>query len=141
MGFFDSSSSETNNYDERFVLDPTDGSIALGQSGDSSTLSSPGSFALGSAGEFNVAGLTIQNFDPAILKEAYAALDKTNSAIDKFIGDLFSAADSASNKSYELAEKSAERAVDAATGQTYDITELAAWAGVLGFAWLVFKGK
>ncbi len=136
MGFFDSSESTTisQTYDERFVLDSS-GGVSAGQSGDNSVLSTPGSFAVGEIGSFQAAGITFQNFDPSILNRAYSALDNTNALVGKFSETLINSAASTSDKTIKAGETAAANA----DGQAYDLSQLAALATVVGLLWAIFR--
>lgn len=140
MALFSSSKSSVVNQtiDERFVLDPTEGAIALGQSGDSSVLSAPGSLAVQSAPNWQIAGLTLQNFDPAIIERAYSAIDTSNKLIADISSGFFSAQSESQKQALDYADTVSETAKDAATGSTFDVSELAAWAGILGFVWMIW---
>lgn len=136
MGLFSSnkSSTVTQTFDERFVLDPTEGASAYGQSGDSSVISTPGSLAFGSgsnADNWQIAGMTFQNFDPSLIDAAYSALAENNKLLGDISTNFFAAQSEAQKQAESLLTKTGELGKDAASGQTYDITEIAAWAGVL----------
>jgi hypothetical protein len=134
MGFFDSSESTTisQTYDERFVLNPS-GGTAAGQSGDNSVLSTPGSFATRDIGSFQAAAVTFQNFDPDILTRAYNALDTTNALVGKFSADVLSSASNTADKTIKAGETAAANA----DGQQYDLSQLAALATVAGLLWAI----
>jgi len=143
MGLFSSSKSETTTqtFDERFVLSPSETGTALGQSGDSSVLSAPGSFASRDIGQIQAANMTFQNFDPDILKRAYAALDATNATIGKFSSDLLDASKTINKDAVQFSEtviKAGETSAANADGQQYDLSQLAALATIAGLAWAVW---
>jgi hypothetical protein len=136
MGFFDSSSSTTisQTYDKRFVLDPTN-SLAAGQGGDNSVLATPGSFAARDVGSLQAGSVTFQNFDPAILDRAYNALDNTNGLIGKFSEMVLASASNTADKTI----KAGETAAATADGQKYDLSQLAALATVAGLLWAILE--
>jgi hypothetical protein len=143
MGLFSSSKSSTTTqtFDERFVLSPSETGTALGQSGDSSVLSAPGSFASRDIGQIQAANMTFQNFDPDILKRAYAALDATNTTIGKFSSDLLDASKTINKDAVQFSEsviKAGETSAANADGQQYDLSQLAALATIAGLAWAVW---
>lgn len=141
MALFSSSKSVTQTFDERFVLDPTTGALAIGQSGDSSVVSSPQSLAVHTAPSWQIAGMQFQNFDPALIEKAYQSLQSATSSLTQISSDFFKSAESVQKQSGELLQSAGEAAIDAAKGSKFDVTELAAWAGVLSFAYMLMRDK
>lgn len=141
MGLLSSNKSSvvTQTFDERFVLDPTEGATALGQSGDSSVLSSPGSLAVRDAANWQIAGMTFQNFDPKLIDAAYSAIADNNKLLGEISGNFFKSQTETQKQAESLLTKTGELGKDATTGQVFDITELAAWAGVLYTVYIVLK--